>query len=395
MNSEKYLGFQRIRELSHRYPSIMRLLLSVGLALGLIFALQIPASAHVIDAVEFEFQADEKEWRLLGEIDIAFMMPEMRGVPDGLPLSRAKTLKAPSEELSRYRRETESTLRKMLHLSYNQETVGWKIEFPDFLKDPFDLPEEPGDTALLSVKITADARPGPGRLVAHWEDELGSEFIAVFDEENAPVVTAPAGSSTVLYKVDAAGVVEPPQTRLAEWLVSGFRHVVPLGLDHLLFILGLFLMAPKWKPLVGQSLLFTLAHSLTLALAVFGVISLPGKWVEVAIAASIAFIGFENLFVHQLGKQRVMLVFLFGLIHGCGFASVLGEKLEGLKGKALALPLLGFNVGVELAQITVLIVAFLLLWPFRRWTKQIQIGGSLVIALWGVKWVIERAFFSA
>lgn len=360
------------------------------LALGLWLFLQAPSHAHVIDAVEFEFQADDQEWRLLGEMDIAFMLPEMRGVPGGLPLSREKTLQAPPEELARYRQETENTLRKMLRLSYNGEPVEWRMEFPDFKKEPFDLPEDAGDTALLSVKIIAAAQPGPGKLTAHWDDNLDSEFIAVFDEAEGVVVTAPAGRSTVLYEVGA-----PPKTRFTEWLVSGFHHVIPLGLDHLLFILGLFLMAPRWKPLMGQSLLFTLAHSVTLALAIFGVISLPGKWVEVAIAASIAFIGIENLFVHRLGKQRVILVFLFGLIHGCGFASVLGEKLQGVKGKALVLPLLGFNIGVELAQITVLLIAFLLLWPLRRWTKQIQIGGSIVVALWGVKWVIERMFFGA
>lgn len=371
--------------------TIRFLLLLLGFWMGLASS----SWAHVIDSVEFEFQADEKEWRLLGEMDIAFMLPEMRGVPDGLPLSRAKTLQASPEELARYRRETENTLRKMLRLTYNEKPLEWRIEFPDFKKQPFDLPPEAGDTALLSVKIIADALPGPGKLEAHWDDNLDSEFIAVYDEENAPVVTAPAGRSTVLYVVDAKGEVEAPKTRFHEWLVSGFHHVIPLGLDHLLFILGLFLMAPRWKPLMGQSLLFTLAHSVTLALAVFGVISLPGKWVEVAIAASIAFIGIENLFVHKLGKQRVILVFLFGLIHGCGFASVLGDKLGNLKGKALVLPLVGFNVGVELAQITVLVAAFLLLWPFRKWEKQIQRGGSIVVALWGVKWVIERLFFSA
>jgi len=368
----------------------MKLLRLLILALGFWLTLLSAARAHVIDAVEFEFQADQEQWRLLGEMDIAFMLPEMRGVPDGLPLSRAKTLQAPPEELARYRRETEGTLRKMLRLSYNGETIPWRIEFPDFKKEPFDLPEDAGDTALISVKIIAEALPGPGKLTAHWSDNLESEFIAVFDEVEGAVVTAPAGRSTVLYEVG-----EPPKTRFTEWLFSGFHHVIPLGLDHLLFILGLFLMAPKWKPLMGQSLLFTLAHSVTLALAVFGVISLPGKWVEVAIAASIAFIGIENLFVHRLGKQRVILVFLFGLVHGCGFASVLGEKLGGMKGKALALPLVGFNIGVELAQITVLAAAFLILWPLRQWTRQIQIGGSIVVALWGVKWVIERAFFGA
>ena len=367
------------------------LILSLCLWLGL----SVFSQAHVIDAVEFEFQADEKEWRLLGEIDIAFMLPETRGVPEGLPLSRAKTLQAPPEELARMRKETENTLRKMLRFTFNGKEVPWRITFPDFEKEPFDLPVDAGDTALLSVKIIADALPGPGELTAHWNDDLESEFIAVFDEAEAPVVTAAAGRSTVLLKVDAKGEVEPPKTRFTEWLVSGFHHVVPLGLDHLLFILGLFLMVPKWKPLMGQSLLFTLAHSVTLALAVFGVISLPGKLVEVAIAASIAWIGIENLFVHKLGKQRLILVFLFGLIHGCGFASVLAEKLGTAKGSQLTLPLLGFNVGVELAQITVLAAAFLILWPLRRWTRQIQTGGSVIVALAGLGWVVERLFFGA
>lgn len=367
------------------------LILSLGLWMGLLSN----AYAHVIDAVEFEFQADDKEWRLLGEMDIAFMLPETRGVPNGLPLSRSKTLQAPPEELARMRKETENTLRKMLRFTFNDKTVAWRITFPDFEKEPFDLPEDAGDTALLSVKIIADALPGPGELTAHWDDDLESEFIAVFDEANAPVVTAPAGRSTVLLKVDAKGEVEAPKTRFSEWLKSGFHHVIPLGLDHLLFILGLFLLLPKWKPLMGQSLLFTLAHSVTLALAVFGVISLPGKMVEVAIAASIAWIGIENLFVHKLGKQRLVLVFFFGLIHGCGFASVLADKLGNAKGSQLALPLIGFNVGVELAQITVLAVAFLILWPFRKWSKAIQFGGSVIVALAGLGWVIERLFFNA
>ncbi|RYD23215.1 MAG: hypothetical protein EOP87_26640, partial [Verrucomicrobiaceae bacterium] len=138
----------------------MKLLRLLILSLGFWLCLQAPSAAHVIDAVEFEFQADEKEWRLLGEMDIAFMLPEMRGVPEGLPLSRAKTLQAPPEELARYRLETENTLRKMLRLSYNGDIIGWKIEFPDFKKEPFDLPDDAGDTALLSVKIIAAALPG-------------------------------------------------------------------------------------------------------------------------------------------------------------------------------------------------------------------------------------------
>ena len=159
------------------------------------------------------------------------------------------------------------------------------------------------------------------------------------------------------------------------WIISGYRHVIPLGLDHLLFIFGLFLLAPRWKPLLGQSLLFTVAHSITLALAIFGIISLPSILIEILIAASIAWIGIENLLMKELKPSRLFLVFGFGLLHGMGFASVLREKLGDLSGKQIALPLVSFNVGVELAQITVLACAFLLLWPLRKWTRNIPNGG--------------------
>ena len=132
----------------------------------------------------------------------------------------------------------------------------------------------------------------------------------------------------------------------------------------MLFILGLFLLAPNWRSLLGQSLLFTLAHSITLALAVFKVVTIPSTLlglrspVEVFIAISIAWIGIENLLVRKVGRQRLILVFTFGLLHGLGFASSIGQKMDGLRGSQLVGPLLGFNVGVELAQITVLAAAF-------------------------------------
>ena len=150
------------------------------------------------------------------------------------------------------------------------------------------------------------------------------------------------------------------------------------------------MLAPRWKPLLGQSLLFTLAHSITLALAIFGVIALPSRLVEILIAASIAWIGIENLLVRKLKPSRLFIVFGFGLLHGMGFASVLREKLGDLSGKQLALPLVGFNVGVELAQITVLAAAFLILWPLRKWTGKVQVIGSVLVALAGIFWMFER-----
>lgn len=255
----------------------------------------------------------------------------------------------------------------------------------------------------MKAVITTDARSGPGNLTASWHDDQQSELIVIV-EEGGEIGLFPisSGMSEVLLKVGAgeagAGEVEmPPATptrsvQAENWIISGYRHVVPTGLDHLLFILGLFLLAPRWKPLMKQSLLFTLAHSATLALCIFGVIALPQRLVEILIAASIAWIGIENLLLRELKPSRLYLVFAFGLLHGMGFASYLKDKLGNLSGKQLAMPLVGFNIGVELAQISVLTAAFLILWPLKKWTKQVQLFGSIFVALAGLFWMIERIF---
>jgi len=359
--------------------------------------------AHQVPSVELEFQKEEKQWRLLGEMDIAYMLPETRGIPGGPPLSRAAVMKSSPEEFDRIRKETENTLRKLLRFTFAGMEIPWRVEFPDFEKKPFALPPEDGDVALLSIRLIFDAVPGGGELRAHWSGEQETELIILIEEGDDPKIMSTLPGGTVLLMNLAAPAsqstpaLQPPpplaQPATGGWVRSGFHHVLPKGLDHMLFIFGLFLLIPKWKPLMGQSLLFTLAHSATLALAVFGLVHVPGKFVEIMIAVSIAWIGVENLLTREIGKQRLILVFGFGLLHGLGFASVLREKLGSLSGKQLALPLIGFNVGVELAQLTVLCAAFLLLWPLRKWTRQFQTAGSVFVALAGFCWAVQRLFF--
>ncbi len=362
--------------------------------------------AHQVPSVELEFQKEESQWRLVGEMDIAYMLPETRGIPGGPPLSREAVMKSSPEEFARIRKETENTLRKLLRFTFAGKDIPWRVEFPDFEKQPFALPPEDGDVALLSTRLVFDAVPGGGELRAHWSGEQETELIILIEEgDDAKIMSTLPGGNVLLMNLPSApqSSVEssqpsqplPPAAQPATggWVRSGFHHVLPKGLDHMLFIFGLFLLIPKWKPLMGQSLLFTLAHSATLALAVFGLVHVPGKFVEVMIAVSITWIGVENLLTRQIGKQRLILVFGFGLLHGLGFASVLREKLGSLSGQQLAMPLIGFNIGVELAQLTVLCAAFLLLWPLRKWTRQFQTIGSAFVALAGFTWVVQRLFF--
>ncbi len=355
--------------------------------------------AHQIDSVELEFLQTDGQWRLEGFLDIAYMMPESRGVEGAPPLFRDDIMAAPLAEQKRITEAAEKMLRELLELTFAGETLSWSIRFPEFEKSPLILAPELGGWALMKAVISTPIQKGAGELKTLWHDDLDSELIIVIDEgEDVGLLSISSGTSGTLLTKENTLAGTPTEGAVTagrgaqsiSWLISGYRHVIPLGLDHLLFIIGLFLLVPKWKPLLIQSLLFTTAHSITLALAIFEIITLPSLLVEILIAASIAYIGIENLFMKQLRPSRLVVIFTFGLLHGLGFAGVLGEKLDGVSGMQLTLPLVGFNFGVELAQITVLLCAFILIWPFRRWTSQIRTGGSILITLAGLFWMFER-----
>ncbi|MBL9159744.1 MAG: HupE/UreJ family protein [Verrucomicrobiales bacterium] len=171
----------------------------------------------------------------------------------------------------------------------------------------------------------------------------------------------------------------------------GFLHVLPLGLDHVLFVLGLFLMSRKWKPLIFQVTTFTLAHTITLWMASAGWVKLPPSVVEPVIAASIVFVAVENLVRRDYSHWRLLVVFLFGLIHGLGFAGVMATRLDSTG--SLVTGLLGINIGVELGQLAVIAIAFLATcWIANqeKYRKYVIVPGSILIALAGVWWVVER-----
>ena len=179
------------------------------------------------------------------------------------------------------------------------------------------------------------------------------------------------------------------------YLGLGYTHILPLGFDHILFILSLFLLSPKLKPLLWQATAFTVAHSITLGLAMYHVITPPASIVEPVIALSILYVALENIFSPKLKRSRIGIVFLFGLVHGMGFAGALGHL--GLPKDAYLTCLVLFNVGVELGQLTVILSAWFLLakWfgdkPYYR--KYIVIPLSVMIAIVAGYWTIQRLFF--
>jgi len=179
----------------------------------------------------------------------------------------------------------------------------------------------------------------------------------------------------------------------ASFLLLGVEHILS-GWDHLLFLLGLLLRGGGWLSLARIITAFTLAHSVTLALAVLDVVVLSDRLVEAVIALSIAFVAAENLFLTPVVSRRWLVSFCFGLVHGFGFSSALREL--GLPADGLLLSLFGFNAGVELGQALVVAVALPALMLVRaatRWQQRVIWSSSLAILLVGVILFVERAFF--
>ncbi|MBC8212308.1 MAG: HupE/UreJ family protein [Gammaproteobacteria bacterium] len=172
----------------------------------------------------------------------------------------------------------------------------------------------------------------------------------------------------------------------------GYLHILPRGLDHILFVIGLFLLSRHFSPLLWQVTAFTLAHSITLALTIYGVISLSSSIVEPLIAISIAYVGIENILTRQLKPWRIIVVFVFGLLHGMGFAGVLTEL--GLPETEFVTALITFNIGVELGQLSVILLAFAAVFWLRqderRYRNFVVIPGSVLIALMGLFWTWQR-----
>lgn len=251
---------------------------------------------------------------------------------------------------------------------------------------PYDAPVE--HPVLFAVGTTVH-----GVLMRSWVEEGPSESFDFDWSQLPPAVTAttPDHPKETAFISDA--VPPRPAWYVDVWtyLRLGFKHIVPQGLDHILFVLALFFLGQTWRKLVAQTTVFTIAHATTLFLSRYGVVSVPGRIVEPLIAFSIACIALENIWRPKLGPARLALVFAFGLVHGLGFASSLAE-VEFPKNQFL-MALLGFNFGVDFGQLFVIALALLALgwWRDKPWFRtRVMIPCCAVIAAVGLVWTVQR-----
>ena len=201
---------------------------------------------------------------------------------------------------------------------------------------------------------------------------------------------------TVEIDPEAAAVLPVAGTHsFRDFLVMGIKHIWT-GYDHLLFLFGLLIVTRNFSSSVKVITCFTLAHSITLAVATLGLVKIPSRIVEPLIALSIVYVGIENLIRSDDPKGRGYLAFGFGLIHGFGFASVLRELGVGVNGNGIAVPLVSFNLGVELGQVAIAAVLLPVIWRVRahpmfikRWVP----ACSTIVALLGGFWFVQRIWF--
>lgn len=254
------------------------------------------------------------------------------------------------------------------------------------------------DLARLSIIRLEGALPsGAQDFVWGWEEAFGASVIRLKetpqnDAYSAYLVAGQTSEPLAILGVEARSF----WTVVADYVAIGYSHIVPKGLDHILFVVGLFLLSTRLHPLLWQITAFTVAHTVTLALGVLGVISIPANIVEPLIALSIVYVAVENIFVSHLSRWRPVIVFGFGLLHGLGFAGVLREI--GLGSNQFITGLLSFNIGVELGQLSVIAACFLLVgfwFQNKSWYRTvITIPASLVIAVIASWWFVERTFLA-
>lgn len=258
------------------------------------------------------------------------------------------------------------------------------------------------DNFRMELNFTGE-RPARLRIRAALFEHLPPEhihFVAVHDANDVSLgnkMLRPADAWLEL-EVPRAGTTkaEPHISTFVGFLKLGVEHI-GTGYDHLLFLLALLLVCPNFKSAIEVVTFFTLAHSFTLAFATLNLVWVSSRVVEPAIAASIVYVGVENFVRPEGPKGRWLITFLFGLIHGFGFATVLRDLGVATSTTGVTMPLVAFNLGVELGQIVIAGIMLPAIWKLRKWELFRRRGMpacSAIVASVGGYWLIERLFFS-
>jgi hypothetical protein len=361
---------------------------------AIIAALLVPAAAGAHDFaftdVRLELRAD-RTWVADVRCDVDALALGVSSTADSAALA------AEIEGLSPAHRDAlvarlASLLERRIRVRFDGEPVPFDMSLPErgAARKPGELP-----TALgLVVRLTGRVPDGAGEVTFFASRAFPPVRLVLVrpGETPGPAEVVPPGAESRPVALAGERVPATAGEAFLRFAALGVTHILPYGLDHVLFVVGLALLSPRLGPLLAQVTAFTLAHTLTLALSSYGVVSLPSRLVEPLIALSIVYVGVENAVSPRLRPSRIALVFAFGLLHGLGFAGVLAEM--GLPDPGRLVALLAFNVGVELGQLAVIGLALgaLALWVLAGRDRHAVVRPtSLAIAAVGLLWTVRRS----
>jgi hydrogenase/urease accessory protein HupE len=276
------------------------------------------------------------------------------------------------------------------------------VTFDGHSSQPGDPDVELDDTKNVRMRLVF-----PGRLVSRLTVEVSilgqfspghRQLFSILDASGAKLaerlVSSRANSITIELDRPGAAPAARPTNAFFGFLKMGVEHIWT-GYDHLLFLFALLLVTGNFLSSAKIITCFTLAHSITLALATLNLVQIPSRLVEPLIAASIVYVGVENLLRRDGPKGRWLLTFAFGLVHGFGFASVLKEMGVSSTQGGVAMPLLSFNLGVELGQIAIAVVVLPVIWRLRTkpvFVKRWSPACSALVAMAGGYWFVQRVW---
>ena len=354
--------------------------------------LQVPSWAHPLTFTETtivlrpdgSFQTD-----LVCDLDaLALGAPQNA---DDAALVAALAALSPGELEARLDR-LRQLFQRRVRVRFDGEPAPFEVSFPD--QGTPAATESAIPTMLgLTARLTGSVPTGATNMEFFASRAFSDVHLTVRDEIRGLTTRSVLERGARSDPYALAGPLEPPTAVSLgrQYLGLGFVHIVPRGLDHILFVLGLFLLGTRTRALVWQVSAFTVAHAATLSLAVFEIVALPARVVEPLIALSIVYVAVENVLTARLTPWRPAVVFGFGLLHGLGFAGVLRQL--GLPEQERLLGLLSFNVGIELGQLLVITLALASVgWCRRRpWYRaRIAVPLSVAIAGVGLFWAVER-----
>ncbi len=371
--------------------------LSLCLLTLLALAAITPTQAHEIRPAIIDINLQESgEYTLQLRVNLEAMMaeisPEHSDTDDSPNAEAYNRLRAlPSDELTSEFESYAPTLKQNIEFSANGEALTPEVS-------EVEVPPV-GDLELARdsfIRMAGTLPAGTTTLIWRLDESYGANALRVTGPGGEEIYTEYLQAGDSASSIDVTGVSQGAGEIFLNYLVIGYEHILPKGLDHILFVVGLFLLSTRLAPLLWQVTSFTLAHTVTLALGMLGIVSIPASIVEPLIALSIVYVAVENIWSRDMTKWRPFVVFGFGLLHGLGFAGVLTEI--GLSPAHFVTGLIAFNVGVELGQLSVIALCFLAvgLWFSKReWYRpRITNPASLVIAVIASYWVVERTLLS-